>query len=243
MNNFAKILTTIRRPFRQELRKGCKDDVVVNGLGSYVQLWAKNGDAFTQEATEKEVLNGLASLFENYASASSTERRRTLEEATKRIDAALGQEQRNPANTDATTIEPAQTRQQPTTQRPRPKKNTQTEMLPLFGETETRPETGRTKREPIAAPLTPQKQTEPPSLFGNVDTISQQTEDPPAEEATASVPISNISVSTDLASLDFLSESPQYIKGIGPRRAGDACGRTRHPNGWRIVGILPSRLY
>ncbi len=219
MNNFAKILTTIRRPFQQELRKGCKDDVVVNGLGSYVQLWAKNGDAFTQEATEKEVLNGLASLFKNYASASPTERRRTLEEATKRIDAALGQEQRNPTHTDATNIEPAQTRQQPTTQRPRSKKNTQTEMLPLFGGTETRSESVPTKREPIAAPITPQKQTEPPSLFGNVDTISQPSENPPAEEATASVPISNIPVSTDLASLDFLSESPQYIKGIGPRRA------------------------
>ena len=219
MNNFAKILTTIRRPFRQELRKGCKDEVVVNGLGSYVQLWAKNGDAFTQEATEKEVLNGLASLFENYATASSTERRRTLEEAAKRIDAALGHEQRHPANTDATNVEPAQTRQQPTTQRPRSKKNTQTEMLPLFEGTETRSESVPTKREPIAAPVTPQKQTEPPSLFGNVDTVSQQSENPPAEEATASVPISNISVSTDLASLDFLSESPQYIKGIGPRRA------------------------
>ena len=219
MNNFAKILTTIRRPFRQELRKGCKDDVVVNGLGSYVQLWAKNGDAFTQKAREKEVLNGLASLFENYASASSTERRRTLEEATKRIDAALGHEQRNPTDTEATNVEPAQTRQQPTTQRPRSKKNTQTEMLPLFGEIETRSESVRAKREPVAAPITPKKQTESPSLFGNVDTISQETEDSPTEETTASVPISNIPVSTDLASLDFLSESPQYIKGIGPRRA------------------------
>ena len=219
MNNFAKILTTIRRPFRQELRKGCKDDVVVNGLGSYVQLWAKNGDAFTQEAAEKEVLNGLASLFENYASASSTERRRTLEEATKRIDAALGHKQQNPTDTDATDVEPAQTRQQPTTRRPRSKKNTQTEMLPLFGETETRSESVRTQREPIAAPVTHKAQTEPPSLFGNVDTTSQQSENLSTEETTASVPISNIPVSTDLASLDFLSESPQYIKGIGPRRA------------------------
>ena len=219
MNNFAKILTTIRRPFRQELRKGCKDDVVVNGLGSYVQLWAKNGDAFTQAAAEKEVLNGLASLFENYASASSTERRQTLEAATKRIDAALGHEQRTPTDTDATDVEPAQTRQQPTTRRPRSKKNTQTEMLPLFGETETRSESVQTQREPTAAPVTHKAQTASPSLFGNVDTTSQQSENPPTEETTASVPISNIHVSTDLASLDFLSESPQYIKGIGPRRA------------------------
>ncbi len=219
MNNFAKILTTIRRPFQQERRKGCKDDVVVNGLGSYVQLWAKNGNAFTLEATEKEVLNGLAGLFENYASASPAERRQTLEAAAKQIDAALGGEQRIPTNTDATTVEPAQTRQQPTTQRPRSKKRAQPEMLPLFEETENRSKSVPTKREPISEPTIPKKQTEPPSLFGNIDAISQQADDPPAETSEASVPISDIPVSTDLASLDFLSESPQYIKGIGPRRA------------------------
>ena len=74
MSNFANILTTIRRPFQQELRKGCRDDVVVNGLENYVQLWIKNGNAFTLNATEKEVLNSLATLFENYAGASPTER-------------------------------------------------------------------------------------------------------------------------------------------------------------------------
>ena len=219
MNNFAKVLDTIRRPFQQELRKGCKDDVVVNGLGSYVQLWAKNGNAFTLETKEKEVLNGLAALFENYASASSAERRQTLEEAAKQIDAALGAEQRTPTNTDATNVEPPQTRQQPTTQRPRSKKNAQPELLPLFEETENRPKSVPTKREPVAEPTTPKKQTEPPSLFGNIDAVSQQSEDSSAEASAASVPISDIPVSTDLASLDFLTESPQYIKGIGPRRA------------------------
>ena len=93
MNNFTTILNTIRRPFQQERRKGCRDDVVVNGLGSYVQLWVKNGDALGLETTEKEVLHNLADLFKNYTSASPTERQRTLEEATKRIDTAL---ERNP---------------------------------------------------------------------------------------------------------------------------------------------------
>ena len=77
MNNFTKILNTIRRPFQQELRKGCHDDVVVNGLGDYVQLWVKNGDAFVLEETEKEMLKGLADLFKNYTSASPPERQRT----------------------------------------------------------------------------------------------------------------------------------------------------------------------
>ena len=93
MDNFTKILTTIRRPFQQELRKGCKDEVVINGLGSYVQLWVKNGDAFVLDATQKEMLNGLANLFENYGGISPTERQRTLEEATKRIDDILGKAQ------------------------------------------------------------------------------------------------------------------------------------------------------
>ena len=67
MNNFTTILNTIRRPFQQERRKGCQDDVVVNGLGSYVQLWVKNGDALGLEGSEKEVLHDLADLFKNYA--------------------------------------------------------------------------------------------------------------------------------------------------------------------------------
>ena len=220
MNNFANILSTIRRPFQQELRKGCRDDVVVNGLGNYVQLWVKNGDAFTLEATEKEVLNGLASLFENYAGISPAERQRTLEEATKRIDTALGRGQRNNlSDIGNTSTEPVQKRQQPTTKRTSSKKKTQTEMLPLFGETENRSESAPIKREPVAVPTTYTRQTERLSLFGDAEVPSQQTKNAPTEEVAASVPISDIPVSTDLTSLDFLSEPLQYLKGIGPRRA------------------------
>ena len=220
MNNFAKILTTIRRPFQQELRKGCKDDVVVNGLGSYVQLWAKNGDAFTLEATQKEVLNSLANLFENYAGASPAERQRTLEEATKRIDTALGGRQGNLADVSNTSTARSQKRQQPTTKRPSAKKKTQTEMLPLFEETENPSENIPIKPKPVAVPTTHARQTEHLSLFGDAEAASQQAEDTPPEAIAASVPISDIPASTDLTSLDFLSEPLQYLKGIGPRRAG-----------------------
>ena len=220
MNNFAKILTTIRRPFQQELRKGCHDDVVVNGLGSYVQLWAKNGDAFTLEATEKEVLNSLASLFENYAGASPTERQGTLEAATKQIETALGGRQGNLADVSNTSAAPSQKRQQPTTKRPSTKKKTQTEMLPLFGDTENPSENIPIKPKPVAVPTTHARQTEHLSLFGDAEAASQQAEDTPTEAIAASVPISDMPVSTDLTSLDFLSEPLQYLKGIGPRRAG-----------------------
>ena len=219
MSNFANILTTIRRPFQQELRKGCRDDVVVNGLGNYVQLWTKNGDAFTLEATEKEVLNGLAALFENYAGASPAERQRTLEEATKQIDVALSGGQRPPVNTSDTDTETLRKRQQPTTQPKRPKKNTQPEMLSLFGETESCPESPPIKREPTPAPITHKGQAERLSLLGDEEVFSQRSESAPPEDDSASVPIPDTPVSTDLDSLDFLSEPPQYIKGIGPRRA------------------------
>ena len=39
MNDFKQILSTISRPFKQEIRKGCQDDVVINGMGAYVDLW------------------------------------------------------------------------------------------------------------------------------------------------------------------------------------------------------------
>ena len=218
MNNFTTILNTIRRPFQQELRKGCHDDVVVNGLGSYVRLWIKNGDALALEPTEKDVLNGLASLFENYTSASPAERQRTLEAATKRIDAVLGGTQRNFANTDSVSVETQQTRQQPITQRTSHKKSTQ-EVLPLFQKTVNRSESAPLKQETPTKPISHKASKEPLSLFQSAEMLPTQAENVPTAKPEASVPISDIPVSTDLALLDFLSEPLQYLKGIGPRRA------------------------
>ena len=217
MNNFTKILNTIRRPFQQELRKGCRDAVVVNGLGSYVQLWAKSGDAFTLDATEKEVLTGLAALFENYAGASPAERQRTLETATKRIDAALKGGQQPPVNASDTRTE---TKRQQSTQRSTPgKKNTQPERLSLFGETENRSESTPIKREPTPVPTTHKAKTGDLSLLGDAEVFSQRSARASSEAAAAAVPIPETLVGTDLTSLDFLSEPLQYIKGIGPRRS------------------------
>ena len=218
MNNFTNILNTIRRPFQQELRKGCHDDVVVNGLGNYVRLWVKNGNAFALGATEQEVLSSLANLFENYASASPAERQRTLEEATKRIDTALSRQQQNPTNTDPVTVEPVQTRQQPTMQRTSHKKSAQ-EVLPLFQETVNRSESAPPKQETPTKPISHKASKEPLSLFQGAELLTTKSENVPAEKREASVSISDMPVSTDLALLDFISEPLQYLKGIGPRRA------------------------
>jgi len=219
MSNFANILTTIRRPFQQEIRKGCRDSVVVNGLGSYVQLWAKNGDAFTLDATEKEVLTSLADLFENYESASPAERQQTLEAATKRIDAALKGGQQPPVHASDTGTETPQKHQQSTPQSKRTKKNTQPERLSLFGERETSSENTPIKREPTPIPTTHKAKKADLSLLGDAEVFSQQSEKAPSETTATAVPISETPVGTDLDSLDFLAQPLQYIKGIGPRRA------------------------
>ena len=235
MNNFTKILTTIRRPFQQERRKGCRDDVTVDGLGNYVQLWVKNGETFTLAAAEREVLRGLADLFGNYTDVSPTERQRILEEATKRIDAALGHGQRNVSDSVGTSTEPSQTRQQPKAQRVTSKKNAQTDMLSLFAEVESSPESSAPKQEqaserPVSTGDLPLFQdTDPPSQQKRHQPISNQQEiassDPAdrrlstSDRHSESVPISDTPVSTDIDSLDFLTQPLQYLKGIGPRRA------------------------
>ena len=243
MNNFTKILTTIRRPFQQELRKGCRDDVVVNGLGSYVQLWVKNGETFTLATTEKEALKGLADLFGNYANASSTERHRILEEATKRINTALGHGKRNASDVVRTAAEPPQTHQQSRSQRTRSKKSAQTDMLSLFAEVERNPgssppERPRKSRDPAhrddVLPPVSTVPTEDLPLFQDTDPASQRnrqrsaatgnhqqevTVNRSADPQSESVPISDSPVSMDIDSLDFLSQPLQYLKGIGPRRA------------------------
>ena len=242
MNNFTKILTTIRRPFQQERRKGCRDDVVVDGLGNYVQLWVKNGETFTLEAAEKEVLKGLLNLFENYADAVPTERQRVLDEATKRIDTALGPGQRNTSDTVVgTRAKPSQTRQQPRTQRTSSQKNAQTDMLSLFAEVESDPDSsppkqGQASERPVSIGSTEDlplfQNTDPPpqrssprasavnsQQEGVISPENRQSTAVPSKEPSESVPISDTPVSMDIDSLDFLSQPLQYLKGIGPRRA------------------------
>lgn len=233
MNNFTKILTTIRRPFQQERRKGCRDDVVIDGLGNYVQLWVKNGENFTLEGAEKEVLKGLSNLFENYAGVSSTERQRILAEATKRIDTALGHGQRNASDMVETRAEPAQTRQQPKAQRTSSKKSAQTDMLSFFAEVESAPKSSPPKQKKTSERPVSTAPTADLPLFQDTDPPSQRKSHqqemavhspadrrpPTPDSRSESVPISDTPVSIDIDSLEFLSQPLQYLKGIGPRRA------------------------
>lgn len=198
MNNFKNILNTIRRPFQQELRKGCQDTVVINGLGNYVQLWAKNGEAFTRAPDELAVLKTLADLFQNYANRAPAERQRTIAEATQHIDTAL----RATPPTEQTPLFETAPRHRPAPKQPRTPK-TATQPDPQHRPTQT------------PTPATRAADTRNLPLFQNTDISTQHT---PADP-TDNVPIADTPVSTDTDLLDVLTEPLQYIKGIGPRRS------------------------
>ena len=104
MNEFTKILATIQRPFQQEIRSGCKDSVVINGLGAYVQLWVRNAEKLTLNPTEKQMLASLVNLFSDYEALSPTKRREVVEAATEQIEGIKsGNQQASPAKKPAAT--------------------------------------------------------------------------------------------------------------------------------------------
>ena len=89
MNELNKILLTINRPFQQELKTGCHDDVVINGIEAYVSLWVDNGRKLELNIQQREFLIKLNELFKNYSVISTTERQSVLRQASKVINAAL----------------------------------------------------------------------------------------------------------------------------------------------------------
>ena len=200
MHNFNTILTTIRRPFQQETRKGCRDDVVVNGLGDYVRLWVKKGDDLPLTLDEKEVLRNLAALFENYAHSSPAERQRAIQEATQQIDAALSLESRAHALAPTVAKKP---------------NSVSAENLPLFRAANRQTQsTAKDRHSPYAHEGTLGAVREGPSPYER-----EKTDDIYASPQEDSVPISDVPVSTDIDELAVFGNSLQYLKGIGPRRA------------------------
>lgn len=194
MHNFNTILTTLRRPFQQETRKGCRDDVVINGLGDYVRLWVKKGDDLPLTPDEKAVLRRLASLFEDYARLSPDERHAAIQAATREIDTALSlasrvQESTPPVSAKKPNTAPA-------------------ENLPLF-------RAANRQRHQSSAENTPSSYAHEENL-GEVRESSSPYE---TEKQAVSVPISDVPVSTDVDELAAFRNSLQYLKGIGPRRA------------------------
>lgn len=194
MHNFKTILTTLRRPFQQETRKGCRDDVVVNGLGDYVRLWVKKGDDLPLTPDEQAVLRRLDTLFEDYARLSPDERHAAIQDATREIDSALSLASRVQESTPPISAK---------------KPNTATaENLPLFRAANRKPHQSSAKNTPSSY-----------AHEENLGEVRESSSPYETEKQAVSIPISDVPVSTDVDELSVFRNSLQYLKGIGPRRA------------------------
>ena len=217
MNELAKILTTIRRPFQQEIRNGCQDSVVINGLGAYVQLWVRNAERLTLNPAEKQLLDSLAELFSGYETSSPKERRNVVQAAMKQIDEMASGDQkalptRKPAATktvDDLPLFESLPSQSPKTSaalvKPARKSKGQQPLFPVDSKGDARSEVVKSSPPRFAAPTNPSESDVP---------YSDSQPAPPEK-----ISINEVPISTDPASLKFLETEIQYASGIGPRRA------------------------
>ena len=201
MHNFNTILTTLRRPFQQEIRKGCRDDVVVNGLGDYVRLWVKKGDDLPLSPDEQAVLRRLDTLFADYARLSPDERHAAIQDATREIDSALsGTSPQAGSSSRVQESTPPVSAKKPNT--------APAENLPLFRAANRKPHQSSAKNNPSSY-----------AHEANFGAVRESSSPHETEKQAVSVPISDVPVSTDIDELSVFRNSLQYLKGIGPRRA------------------------
>ena len=217
MNELTKILATIQRPFQQEIRNGCQDNVVINGLGAYVQLWVRNAEQLTPNPAEKQMLASLADPFSDYETLSPTKRRDIVQAAMKQIDEMTsGNQKTAPARKPAATGKVGD--------------------LPLFQSLPSQsPEVsfppieqaGEAKKQQTLFPVGSKvHQTSERSVSvsrrSNVRPDSSESHvshDDSKFTPPEKVQIKDSPISTDSASLKFLETEIQYANGIGPRRA------------------------
>ncbi|MDE0635252.1 MAG: ATP-dependent DNA helicase RecG [Candidatus Poribacteria bacterium] len=221
MNDFKQILSTISRPFQQEIRKGCQDDVVINGMGAYVELWVGHAKALELTANEKQFINRIATLFANYSDMPPTERQKAIQTATEQINAALSGETSTTTNIDVQEPSTTEASVNVENKKPIPTPAKQVENLPLFQNVGVSQGTTTASEDtPTPEKTTPSNldQTRNTSLFPSGATPAIRSENV-GEPDEIPVMLGDTPVSTDVESLEFLNNPLQYIKGIGPRRA------------------------
>ena len=225
MNDFKQILSTISRPFQQEIRKGCQDDVVINGMGAYVELWVGHAKALELTSDEKQFINRLAALFANYTGISPTERKKAIQTASEQVNAALSGKPINETSkdSDTDTQKPHTTNSSANKEnkKPTPAPSKQTDNLPLFQDVSVSQNT-TTSTEDVPLPSKPAsdglKHTHNATLFPS-DTTPAKSSENVQEPDEIPVILGDTPVSTDVESLEFLNNPLQDLKGIGPRRA------------------------
>ncbi|RKU25155.1 DNA helicase RecG [Candidatus Poribacteria bacterium] len=224
MNELNKILTTINRPFHQELKTGCQDDVVINGIEAYVSLWVENATKLELNTQQTQFLNRLNELFQNYSNLSTTDRENILQEASKVINAALtgdfnllnieeGIEQKPELKSDNNKSTAEHKKSTPTDLK-------QIENLPLFrksNQSEVRtPSTEKPQTSSVPSTEPTGNINTPPASF---DTIKPSIQEIELENNNLPVIISDTPVSIDADSLELFNNPLKDVNGIGPKRA------------------------
>ena len=215
MNELTKILTTIRRPFQQEIRSGCQDSVVINGLGAYVQLWVRNAERLALNPIEKQMLTSLADLFSDYETLSSTKREEVVQAAMKQIDEMTSKNQKTSPTREPTAkvddlplFQSLPSQPPKTTFPPVEQTGAAKEQRTLFPGNSK----GRGASKTIESASSPQP-VRPDASESHVSHSDSQF------AASAKVQVKDVPISTDPASLKFLETEIQYASGIGPHRA------------------------
>lgn len=209
MNELNKILSTMTRPFQQEIRKGCQDDVVINGLEAYVQLWVENARKLKLTSEQTQFLNDVIGLFDNYSGSSPIERKSAIEKATDLIQAAISGNLKQYTSSTAdkekgqTTADKKQTKQTSVNQN---------ENLPLLQDMNVPQEREQT---PDIPPTETQRHNSEDNLFP-FDT-SPETQKETNDDKNPPVLIGDTPVSTDIESLDIFNNPLQSVNGIGPK--------------------------
>jgi len=89
MKEIDEILDTIRKPFEQEKKTNCGDQVVINGLGNYVIQWVDKARSLPINLNIKKSLSKLKELFADYPDISPMERLSRIDEANRLIQKLL----------------------------------------------------------------------------------------------------------------------------------------------------------
>ncbi len=217
MNELAKILATIRRPFQQEIRSGCQDSVVINGLGAYVQLWVRNAERLTLNPAEQQLLDSLAALFSDYEAASPKDRRNVVQAAMKQIDEMTSEDsQASPRRKSTATakVDDLPLFQSSPSQSPKASTSIVKPAAKSKGQQTLFPADSKVGEVSEVVTPSPPRFAAPTDSSGS-DAPRFDTQPAPPEK----VSINEVPISTDPASLKFLETEIQYASGIGPRRA------------------------
>ncbi len=225
MKDIKQILTTISRPFKEEIRKGCRDDVVIDGLGSYIDLWLGQARALNLTPNQENTLNRIANLFKDYPTMQSPDRLKAIHAATEQLELLQSGRSLAASQSESSVQIPnappkIQNNQQKKKQSNKATKK-QVEHLTLFGDRKPDLDTDTPVSDNSVSVETetvdnklPSKESSLPLGRSPLLDIDDKSED-----VVGPVQIGDTPVSTNTDSLDYLNGPLQYVSGIGPYRA------------------------